>query len=241
MKLNNRQSKIRKVALAVIMCMTLLLSSLSAFAAEMEELDPDRLGSISLTFKYYNETDGKTYPVTNGNSVGLFKVGDAVWEDGYGWKFVPTDAFTAIGEYPKTSKELDKQNVELAEKLYEMSTSVNFDVEPKEMDSNGSVSFKDLEVGLYLVVQGKQGGVNDQYSIAPFLISVPQRNEDGTLNYDVTGDAKPIGIGYTTPPPPPPPEVPQTGQLWWPVMVFGGLGVILICAGIIRKNRKVKG
>ena len=244
MKLNTRKSRIKRVAFAVVMSLALLLSSLSAFAAEaplQEQLDLDRLGSFTVTFKYYNETDKKTYPVANGNTVGLFKVGEPVWEDGYGWKFEPTSNFKAIGSYPKTSKELDAANVDLAEKLAAMTTSINYDVAPVEMDATGTASFKDLEVGLYLVMQARQAdAADDRYVIAPFLVSIPQRNADGTLNYDVTGDSKPIGIGKETvpPPPPPPPHVPQTGQLWWPVMVFGALGVVMVCVGLIRKNRK---
>jgi hypothetical protein len=240
MKLNTRKSRFKKVAFAVIMSMALLLSSLSAFAAGVyEEPDPDRKGSLSVTFHYYDETTGKTYPVTNGNSVGLFKVADAI-KYANGWKFVPTSNFEAIGSFPETTKELDKQNVELAEKLQEMTVSVDFDVQPVEMNQNGTAVFKDLEIGLYLVVQAKPGNSDDdQYHIAPFLVSIPIQNEDGSLNYDVTGDSKPIGISKETPPPPPPPPpVPQTGQLWWPVMVFGALGVVLICVGIIRKNKR---
>jgi hypothetical protein len=241
MKLNTRKARIRKVAFAVIMSVALLLSSLSAFAAEVkEEPDLDRVGSLSLTFHYYDEDNGKIYPVTNGNSVGLFKVGEAVKDETKGWSFEPTANFKKIGSFPETTKELEEQNIDLAEKLYEMSVSVDYDVQPVEMDQTGTATFKGLEVGLYLVVQAKLGNSDDdQYTIAPFLVSIPMRNADGTLTYDVTGDSKPIGIAKgKTPPPPPPPPVPQTGQLWWPVMVFGALGVVMVCVGIIRKNKR---
>lgn len=43
---------------------------------------------------------------------------------------------------------------------------------------------------------------------------------------------------YTPPPPPPPPpDIPQTGQLWWPVPIMAIAGLVLFVAGFVR-NRK---
>jgi len=44
---------------------------------------------------------------------------------------------------------------------------------------------------------------------------------------------------YTPPPPPPPPpDIPQTGQLWWPVPVLAAAGLMLFAAGFVRSRRK---
>lgn len=41
-----------------------------------------------------------------------------------------------------------------------------------------------------------------------------------------------------TPPvtPPPPPDLPQTGQLWWPVPVLASAGMLLLLLGLIRQK-----
>lgn len=44
----------------------------------------------------------------------------------------------------------------------------------------------------------------------------------------------------TTAPLPPEPKLPQTGQLWWPVVLMGCSGVILIIVGIKIKNIRSK-
>ena len=244
MKLNTRKKRITKVALAAAMCLAMLLSSFTSFtakAADREVVDLDRIGSISVTFTYYNETDGKTYPVTNGNTVGLYKVAYAEMTE-VGPKFFPTDKFKMIGEIPSTTDELNKVNVDLAEQCAVIAYPMEYDVKPVSLDANGTAVFKDLEVGVYLVLQDKQGAeIEDRYVIAPFLMTVPMRNPDGSLTYDVVADSKPIGVGKEEVPPPPPPtphRVPQTGQLWWPVMVFGAMGVLLMCVGLVRKTKK---
>lgn len=38
--------------------------------------------------------------------------------------------------------------------------------------------------------------------------------------------------------PPPPPDLPQTGQLWWPVPIFAILGIAFITVGVLIYNRK---
>lgn len=236
----NRQKSV-KSAIAAVACLAVLLAAfapLPAAASENKELpDLNRKGSITVTFTYYDETTGKTYPVSNGNSVALFKVADVVSEDG-GFKFVPDSRFSSIGEIPETDEELNSANLELAEKLAKIAAPYDYDESPAEMNADGVVSFPDLEVGLYLVLQAKQGTGDNKFTIAPFLVSIPFRNPDGSLIYDVDASTKPIGIAKEkTPPPPPPPSIPQTGQLWWPVPVLGALGVALLVAGIIIKRR----
>lgn len=40
----------------------------------------------------------------------------------------------------------------------------------------------------------------------------------------------------TPPPPPPPEELPQTGQLWWPVPILVCAGLFLTAAGLLRRR-----
>ena len=235
--LKNRIKGIAKAALALSLGLVMPLTSLPAAASENHEmLDPDRIGSMSITFTYYDEEKKTTRPVTGGNSVGLYKMADVVVDNGY--KFVRDERFASAGEIPDTDEALDAANLDLAKKMAAIAENIAFDVQPKAMDAQGKVSFEGLEVGLYLVKQDAQGTGDNKLTIAPFLITIPQRNPDGSLAYDVDAQAKPIGVAKEkTTPPPPPRRLPQTGQLWWPVMALGGLGVLMLCFGMIRKSR----
>ena len=239
-ELKNRIKGIAKAALALSMSLVMPLTSIPVSAAESTEtLDPDRTGSISITFTYYDETAKTTKPVTGGNSVGLYKVADVVVENGF--KFVTDERFASVGEIPDTDAALDSANLDLAQKMTAIAKKYDFDVQSKEMDADGKVTFKGLDVGLYLVVQDAQGTGDNKMTITPFLITIPQKNADGSLAYDVDAQAKPIGVAKEQVPPPPtpptPPRIPQTGQLWWPVMLLAGLGALVLCFGMIRKKR----
>ena len=236
-ELKNKIKRIAKAALALLMSLVMPLTSIPASAAENHEmLDPDRIGSISITFTYYDETAKETKPVTGGNSVGLYKVADVIVDNGF--KFVTDERFAGVGEIPNTDDALDAANLDLAEKMAAIAKSYDFDVQPKAMDAQGTVSFDGLEVGLYLVMQDAQGTGDNKLTIAPFLITVPQRNPDGSLSYDVIAKAKPIGVAKEkVTPPPTPRRLPQTGQMWWPVSVLATVGVVLLTFGFVRKMK----
>jgi len=239
-ELRNKIKGIAKAALALSMSLLMPLTSIPVSAAENHEmLDPDRIGSISITFTYYDETAKTTKPVTGGNSVGLYKVADVIVDNGF--KFVTDERFAGAGTIPDTDEALDAANLDLAEKMAATAKSYAYDVQPKAMDAQGKVSFEGLEVGLYLVVQAAQGEGDNKFVLTPFLITIPQKNPDGSLVYDVDAQSKPLGIGKVVPTPPSPPtpsHLPQTGQMWWPVVLLAGLGVIAFCFGMSRKNRQ---
>ena len=239
-ELKNKIKGITKAALALSMSLLMPLTSIPVSAAESHEmLDPDRIGSISITFSYYDETAKETKPVTGGNSVGLYKVADVIVDNGF--KFVTDERFAGAGTIPDTDEALDAANLDLAEKMAATAKSYAYDVQPKAMDAQGKVSFEGLEVGLYLVVQAAQGEGDNKFVLTPFLITIPQKNPDGSLVYDVDAQSKPLGIGKVVPTPPSPPtpsHLPQTGQMWWPVVLLAGLGVIAFCFGMSRKNRQ---
>ena len=239
-ELKNKIKGIAKAALALSMSLVMPLTSIPVSAAENHEmLDPDRIGSISITFTYYDETAKETKPVTGGNSVGLYEVADVIVDNGF--KFVTDERFAGAGTIPDTDEALDAANLDLAEKMAATAKSYAYDVQPKAMDAQGKVSFEGLEVGLYLVVQAAQGEGDNKFVLTPFLITIPQKNPDGSLVYDVDAQSKPLGIGKVVPTPPSPPtpsHLPQTGQMWWPVVLLAGLGVIAFCFGMIRKNRQ---
>jgi hypothetical protein len=101
---------------------------------------------------------------------------------------------------------------------------------------DGKACFTALEAGLYLAWQSPDDASEGYDAIAPFLISVP-RLQDEVYVMDVEADPKvPLETEPTTPPPPPPPpppELPQTGQLNWPVPVMAVTGMALFVVGWI--------
>ena len=231
-----RMKGIAKAVLALSMCLVMPLTAIPASAAENEFPDLDRTGSLSITYKYYNEKTGETKPVSGGNSVGLFKVADVIVDNGF--KFKLDDRFASVGEIPATSEELDIVNMDLAEAMEKIAKDYDFDVPSQETDANGRVSFDGLEVGMYLVMQDAKGKGDNRYELTPFLLTIPYRNADGSLTYDISADTKPVGIfKEQVPPPTPPRRIPQTGQLWWPVAALGAAGVLFVVMGMVRRSR----
>ena len=226
-----------KAMAALSMCLVLSMTGMAASAAENEVPDLNRKGSLSITFTYGGE------PISDGNKVGIFKVADVVVDNGF--KFAWNGEFAAVGAMPE---DLDAVNGQLAEKLVNIAKDKKVPLyrNSQELDSNGKVTFGDLPVGLYLVVHTKKTEItlSDKtkvvYTINPFLVSIPQK-DDGKLNYDVVTKPKVSPDKEVTPPkkivPPPPKRVPQTGQLWWPVMVMGVAGAIFVTFGLVRKMK----
>ena len=234
--MRKRMKGIAKAVLALSMCLVMPLTAIPVSAAENEVPDLDRTGSLTITYKYYNEKTKETKSVSGGNSVGLFKVADIV-EDG-GYKFVIDDRFASAGEIPDTSEELDAVNVDLAEAMAKIAKGYDFDIASRETDEEGRVSFDGLEVGMYLVMQDAKGKGDNRYELTPFLLTIPYRNADGSLTYDISADTKPVGIfKEQVPPPTPPRRIPQTGQLWWPVAALGAAGVLFVVMGMVRRSR----
>ena len=168
-----------------------------------------------------------------------------MFDDSQGYKFVWNGEFAAAGAMPEN---LDAVNGELADKLVNIAKDkrVTLYRNSQELDEKGNVTFNDLEVGLYLVVHAKKVEItlSDKskvtYTINPFLVSVPQK-EGGKLAYDVVTNPKVSPEKSTTPPPkkttPPPRRVPQTGQLWWPVMALSLTGALFVTLGTIRERK----
>ena len=236
--MRKRMKGIAKAVLALSMCLVMPLTAIPVSAAENEAPDLDRTGSLTITYKYYNEKTKETESVSKGNSVGLFKVAEVVADNGY--RFKVDNRFASVGEIPATSEELDIVNMDLAEAMEKIDKNYDFDVPSQETDANGQVSFDGLEVGLYLVMQDARGEGENRYFLSPFLISIPYRNADGSLAYDITADAKPIGVYKEQVPPPPAPtpkKIPQTGQLWWPVAMLGAAGVLFVVMGMVRRSK----
>ena len=231
---NGLKKKIKgmtKAAIVLLLSLIIPLTSIPVSAAQNEKLDPERKGSLSITFTLNGE------PISDGNKVGIYKVADVVEDEGY--KFVLKEEFASVGELPEN---LDAENEALSLKLDKIARDNGLTLYKgsQALDADGNATFSDLEVGLYLIVHTVKTEItlSDKskviYTINPFLISIPQNN-DGKLTYDVS--TKPKVSPEKAVQPPPPPDVPQTGQLWWPVMALGAVGALFLAIGMVRKMK----
>ena len=168
-----------------------------------------------------------------GGTLALYKVGDVAEDDG-NYSFVPVEEIQA--DIPEFG---DIESPDLAGRLAELKgklTPVTSD--PVTVDRDGNATFSDLTFGLYLVVQ--KTAASGYGKTAPFLVSVPYLYAD-EYQYDVTSQPKTDLEREVKPTAPPSPgggkKLPQTGQLWWPVPILAGAGMILFVIGWILHRK----
>lgn len=130
-------------------------------------------GSVSITLK---TVDGN---VMEGAEIRLYKVGEP---DEERYKYVSD--FSGCG-----ANLLELSDKAVATEIYAYAISNAVEFESDVSTNEGKVSFKDLDLGVYLVAQGNN--VIGFDSIAPFLVTVP--NEvDGVFVYDVDASPKTV-------------------------------------------------
>lgn len=222
-----------------ILTVIIMLCSLSSTVFADSVLDLTMRGSIQITMRY-----GDTY--VPGGSLTLYKVGD-IYEENGNYSFVLNDRFSSSNQTLE-----DIQSPALAEKLANYAQENAIVGTSNEIDQNANISFTDLDLGLYLLVQDVAA---DGYSkVSPFLVCVPMQ-ENGYYVYDVDASPK-VELQPSTDPDDPdtpdtpdipdnpdtpdvpdtpntpgtPEKLPQTGQLNWPipVLVVCGLGLFII-------------
>jgi hypothetical protein len=191
--------------------------------------DTARLGSIAISMTHQGE------PIPGG-SLTLYRAADVVSSDG-DYLFAYTADFAEC-----TIPVTELASADLPRALADIARDKNMEGITLALDDGGKVKFSELELGLYLLIQ--QEAAPGFKKVNPFLVSVPQ-NVDGHYIYDVDTAPKnlPGPDEETTPPPPPPPptgpdgpDLPQTGQLNWPVPVLAVLGMLLVAAGFALCN-----
>lgn len=213
-----------------LLTLLLLLGSLSMAVSADEIPDLTQKGSITFTMDW----EGKPL---HGGSLSIYKVAD-ITADEADWRFELID----ILQGSKLS--LDKvDDPKLAKSLAELAVKYQLK-ESKAKIIQGKAKFANVVPGLYVVMQNA-GDVTKGYSpIDPFLISVP-RYENGAYVLNVVADPKvpletiPPETTKPTPTKPKDPDLPQTGQLNWPVPVLAVSGVGLFALGwILFSGRK---
>lgn len=214
--------------------------------------DLTKPGSISVTVK-----DSRTSLPVAGGEITLYEVA-TVESTSTGYAYVYTDDFDGCGY---SFSHIEDDVAGLAKSYAAYVTKQDIAGTPQEVDENGEVHFNDLSAGLYLVVQTERSGA---YTVLdPFIVTIPMISDNAYV-YDVDATPKtgtvmqplPPGtndqpspspdVPSSSPTPSPTPnipnvpgtsELPQTGQLWWPVPVLASLGTALILIGWIqRKN-----
>lgn len=223
------------------------------------EVDPDATGSIHLTLQTASGA-----PVSGGQ-LSLYQVGQLEPVSG-GYRYEYTKAFASCDD-ALTNDRIESAGTSYINELVALSKNAKA-VGVQTAQSDGTVSFDNLKVGVYLVVQTK---VADGYEDTnPFLVTIPMK-QDGKLVYDVNATPKvgtvtpgsssssssssstssgtpgtPGTPGGNTPGTPgstvPGGMLPQTGQLWWPVWLFGIVGAAFVIAGLaLRRGSRMGG
>ncbi|MGN0479892.1 MAG: pilin N-terminal domain-containing protein [Hominenteromicrobium sp.] len=174
--------------------------------------------------------------VVPGGSLTLYQVGE-VFEENGNYCFVPAADFSGCGETLD-----DVQSPELAARLAAYAAEKKLEGTTLPIGADGTVRFEKLEIGLYLLVQNTAA---EGYAKAnPFLVTVP-KTENGEYVYTVDASPKVALQPEDTPAPSPTPgpeepNLPQTGQLNWPVPVLAAAGLLLFAAGWAMCFRRKK-
>ena len=234
--MNHRIAK-QKFGILLLTVILLVMAIVPVYAVQQIDLEGTD-GSITFTMSY-SVQGGKNVKM-NGGELQLYTVAYAD-SGNTGYFFNTKDGHFAGSAEAKSiekmdTKQLAEKNAELARKLAEKAKKVNADQTAAIQD--GKAEFSGLRSGLYLIVMPKADKTGA--SITPFLISVPDK--DG--NYAITAKPKPEIKAPTqtvtptpTPKVPGKPKLPQTGQLWWPVLLMAGAGIILVCGGMWLRRR----
>lgn len=164
----------KSVLKIICLALALLVMVQASPTARAAEIDLQRTGSVSVTLR-----DGNA-PVPGGIFT-LYHVADIAEVSGrLEYRFL--EAFTGCGA------ELSDIHAEgLAEHLAVYASANGVTGTTKTAGANGRVTFPNLELGLYLIVQ--EGRPAGYYGVAPFLVSVPLEGETGWV-YQVDASPK---------------------------------------------------
>lgn len=195
--------------------------------AHNEVADITREGSIQVSLK---DAQGKTI---SGIELSLYKVADVIVDNGYIFKY--SRDFSQV----QTNIDANISKPEYAKQLSDYAKANNLPAMARVTTNNSKVAFAKLKMGLYLVRQTNQ--VKGYANTNPFLVTIPFRNADGSLSYDVDSSPKTGVLAKVAPKLVRDKKLPLTGQLWWPVWVCVGVGFVLCVVGVVgKRNANIK-
>lgn len=214
----------KKKSIALLLALAVLLG-LAAPICAAQLPDGTRSGSLVIRMEY----DGE--PLDSG-ALTLCRVAEIGIYDGNAY-FTLVDALTG-------GPSLDKlDDPALAAQLADLAAEKDLPTIRAQIEE-GRAEFPQLEPGLYVVTQPKADAARGFDPIRPFLLSLPQWNGE-TYVYDLTAAPKvPLETQPTEPTKPTepteptgpvPPNLPQTGQLNWPVPLMTVLGLVFFTMG----------
>ena len=202
----------------IVLCL-LPVVFLSGQAAEVPDLS--RKGSIMLQMTYNNT------PMEDG-MLTLSRVGD-IRPKNSSWLFY------LVEDLGGTTLTENLNAPQTAENLKKLAKEAKLPTQTAKI-TGGQVAFTNLETGLYLIWQEEAYATEGFVPMSAFLISIPQ-DTAGTYTYDINAKPKVSLIPEipTTEPTeattPDEKNLPQTGQLNWPVPVLAVAGLGLFALG----------
>lgn len=246
-----------KKLFALLTCLLLVLAvGLSAAAQEYpaDVVDFSREGTLRVTLK-----NQKGSPVSGG-SLRVVPVAEAYNDPYVGDLLRYVEPFASMPEAPALDAETFDEIFNTGSGNYDNATAyaAYWKEHPTEgqiveVGKDGTAALRLPMLGMYLVMQEKNAP--GYYPIKPFVVTVPNM-VDEALEYDVDASPKtqpmekkpeptpPPEEPEETPTPTPPPagELPQTGQLNWPVPVLAlsGMGLFLLGWWLCRAEGKRK-
>lgn len=144
-------------------------------AASAEKIDLSKTGSITVTY-----VSGSGEAITDGEFT-LYQVAVITTDGSYLY-------YTYDGDFYYCTEDLNGDlDSELAMTLAEYAEENNASGTVKSLNSNGTLTFEDLKLGLYLIVQTTAS--TGYYAADPFLVSVPLYQNDEWV-YDVDASPK---------------------------------------------------
>lgn len=207
---------VKRILSAAVMLLLISALAVTAFAHPVPDLSIN--GSITFVMDWNGEQ-------LDSGRLNLYKVGKVAENDG-------DYSFDLLDEYDDEGLTLDfAGDTVLAQELLTLAKALKLTARTTNIE-DGQAEFHDLEPGLYVVWQDKADASEGFAPIDPFLISMP-KFQDGEYVTEVVADPK---VGFETVPPttvPPDDEVPQTGQLNWPVPVLAISGAVLFIFGFV--------
>ncbi|MCL2655734.1 MAG: Cna B-type domain-containing protein, partial [Coriobacteriia bacterium] len=183
--------RIIAVALSVV-CLLFMLPALVSATT----LEPSNLKLVLQKVS----SDAKSSTPLVGNTLALCRVADATVDDSGAPIFSATPDFAGAGA--DFSDLTDTANAAYAQRLADWASKNNVAADKKVTDADGIALYANLPAGLYLVTQ--QGEAEDGYTIAPWLVILPDftqgttvTSEPKTMPYHITPATVPVSVYKT--------------------------------------------
>lgn len=216
---------LRKMLCCLLCCIAILcLTATSVFANN--DLDgSDEIGMIHFDF-----SDGET-PITGG-SIQLRQI--AVWHRD-SWTYSWCEGYEDCG-VPLKLKSITPDN---AKRLFIYAERNQLPARTIEIGPDGAADVRDLEYGLYLVSQVEP--FEGYLPMSPAFIHVPiQVDRELIYHVDAKPKIEPLIPETTVPSTTEPdiPDIPDTGQINWPIPVLLLAGSVLMILGLCLRKEK---